>query len=189
MNSLFPEYPVFPQGFFYFPDFITREEEVHLVENIKKEELQAFLFQGFEAKRKSASFGFDYHFDKRQLSKGKEIPQHFHTLIAKVAHQLHVEAEKFAELLLLEYPPGSVINWHRDAPPFDLIAGISLLTDCTFRLRPHDKEKQHRKAILSFPVRARSLYCIQGEARSNWQHSIAPVSQTRYSVTLRTLRS
>jgi len=38
------------------------------------------------------------------------------------------------------------------------------------------------------PVRRRSLYIITGEARSEWQHSIAPVKETRYSVTLRTLR-
>jgi alkylated DNA repair dioxygenase AlkB len=93
-----------------------------------------------------------------------------------------------AELLVTEYPPGSVINWHRDAPPFDVIAGISLSADCTFKLRPHEKEKQNRKSILSFPVKRRSLYLIQGEARTNWQHSIAPVKEMRYSITLRTLR-
>jgi alkylated DNA repair dioxygenase AlkB len=93
-----------------------------------------------------------------------------------------------AEMLITEYPPGSVINWHRDAPPFDQIAGISLLSDVTFKLRPHDKAKQNRKAILSFPVQRRSLYILQGEARSEWQHSTAPVLTTRYSITFRTMR-
>jgi alkylated DNA repair dioxygenase AlkB len=92
----------------------------------------------------------------------------------------------FAELLVTEYP--SVINWHRDAPPFDIIVGISLLTDCTFRFRPHDKARQARKAILAVPLQRRSLYVIQAEARSNWQHSILPVTRLRYSITLRTLR-
>jgi alkylated DNA repair dioxygenase AlkB len=81
-----------------------------------------------------------------------------------------------------------VINWHRDAPPFDIIAGISLLSDCIFRLRPHDKTKYKRSAIISFPVNQRSLYIIQGAARKDWQHSIAPVKQLRYSITLRTLK-
>jgi alkylated DNA repair dioxygenase AlkB len=97
-------------------------------------------------------------------------------------------SENFAELLLTEYPEGSVINWHRDAPPFGLIAGISLLSDCTFRLRPHDKAKQNRRSIISLPVRRRSLYIISESARTDWQHSIAPVKQTRFSITLRTLR-
>ena len=83
---------------------------------------------------------------------------------------------------------GSVINWHRDAPPFDIIAGISLLSDCSFKLRPYDKTKRKRNTIISFPVQRRSLYIMEGVARSEWEHSIAAVKQLRYSITLRTLR-
>jgi hypothetical protein len=54
--------------------------------------------------------------------------------------------------------PRSIINWHRDAPPFDRIAGISLLSDVTFKPRPHDKAKQNRKTTVSFLVERRSLY-------------------------------
>jgi len=91
-------------------------------------------------------------------------------------------------MLITEYPPGTVINWHRDVPQFDLIAGISLLADCTFRLRPYNKTKQTRSSVISFPVQRRSLYIIHGNARWNWQHSIMPVKQTRYSITLRTFK-
>jgi alkylated DNA repair dioxygenase AlkB len=93
-----------------------------------------------------------------------------------------------AELLVTEYPPGSVINWHRDAPPFDLIAGISLSSDCTFKLRPHAEEKRNRKTTVSLTVANRSLYVMQGASRSEWQHCITPVKDVRYSITLRTLR-
>lgn len=151
-------------------------------------ELHTFTFQGFEAKRKVESFGYDYHFDSRSISKGKEIPQEFIFLIEKVSRHINVAVEKFAELLVTEYPVGSVINWHRDAPPFDLIAGVSLMSDCTFRLRPYDKKKQGRNSIISFPVQRRSLYVMHGIARSEWEHSIRPVKQIRYSLTLRTLR-
>jgi alkylated DNA repair dioxygenase AlkB len=189
MNSLFPDEPGFPEGFFYYPDYITNDEEQELLKAISGTELHAFLFQGYEARRKVASFGYDWSFEKRTLSKGKEIPATFHSLIQKVADHLSISKNAFAELLVTEYPPGSVINWHRDAPPFDIIAGISLLSDCTFRLRPHDKAKQKRNAIISFPVKRRSLYIMQGIARSEWQHSTAPVKQLRYSITLRTLRT
>ena len=91
--------------------------------------------------------------------------------------------------MIIEYPPGAVINWHRDAPPFDIIVGISLLSNCTFKLRPHEKEKQTRSSIISFPVERRSLYVMQGPSRTDWQHSTNPVKETRYSITLRTLRS
>ncbi|HUR12509.1 MAG TPA: alpha-ketoglutarate-dependent dioxygenase AlkB [Flavitalea sp.] len=150
-------------------------------------EFHTFLFQGFEAKRRVASFGYDYSFEKKTLSRGREIPPEFELLIKNVALTGKVQ-EDFAELLVTEYPIGSVINWHRDAPPFDLIAGVSLLADCTFRLRPHDKSKQGRGSIISVPVKRRSLYLMQGEVRSEWQHSISPVKQKRYSITLRTVK-
>ena len=187
MNTLFPT-EIFPPGFQYFPGFITKDEEVQLIKEIEQTELHIFNFHGYEAKRKVASFGYDYSFDKRSLSKGKDIPPQFVFILEKVAKHLSIPAEHFAELLVTEYPVGSVINWHRDAPPFDLIAGISLNTDCTFRLRPHDKEKQGRKSIISLPAERCSLYVMQGESRSEWQHSITPVKSIRYSITLRTLR-
>jgi alkylated DNA repair dioxygenase AlkB len=188
MNSLFPIEPVFPPGFFYYPHFITEREEMELVKTISGIELHRFLFQGYEAKRKVASFGYDWSFEKQQLSKGKDIPAAFNPLIEKLSAYLGLPKNQFAELLITEYPVGSVINWHRDAPPFHLIAGISLMADCIFRLRPHDKEKQGRRSVISFPVQRRSLYVIGGEARSHWQHSTAPVKGVRYSITLRSLK-
>jgi alkylated DNA repair dioxygenase AlkB len=187
MDTLFPLEPVLPSGFTYVPDFLTVPEEDDLIQTVSKIELHKFLFQGFEAKRKVASFGYDYSFDKRMLTKGKQLPVAFHPIVEKVSVFLDVPKDNFAELLVTEYPVGSVINWHRDAPPFDLIAGISLQTDCIFRLRPHDKEKQGRKSIISIPVKRRSLYIMHGSARTEWQHSTAPVKEIRYSITLRTL--
>lgn len=187
-NTLFSLHPVFPEGFSYHPDFLSMEEEQQLLEEISTIILHPFYFQGFLAKRRVASFGYDYNFDKRSLTKGPEIPPVFSTLLERAAMSAGIDKNDFAELLVTEYPPGSVINWHRDAFPFDLIAGISLLSDCTFRLRPHDETKQNRKSIISFPATRRSLYIIKGPARSEWQHSIAPVKSQRYSITLRTLK-
>lgn len=188
MNTLFPIEPHFPDGFQYIPGFITGAEERQLYDEIQKTTLHTFTFQGYEAKRKVASFGQDWSFERRELSKGKDIPAAFRPLIKKVAGHLSLPPEAFGELLVTEYPAGAVINWHRDAPPFDLIAGISLLSDAVFRLRPHQKEKQGRGSVISFPVQRRSLYVMAGPSRTEWQHSIAPVKQTRYSITLRTLR-
>jgi alkylated DNA repair dioxygenase AlkB len=178
----------YPAGFSYFPDFISVEEETQLLHAVSKVELHTFNFQGYEAKRKVASFGYDYSFTDRQLKKGQAIPSDFDALLARVAHQMGKDIDQFAELLVTEYPPKSVINWHRDAPPFDIIAGISLLSDCTFKLRPHREEPRRRSSIVSLNVARRSLYVIQGEARTEWQHSTAPVQQVRYSITLRTLK-
>ncbi|GEO07639.1 alpha-ketoglutarate-dependent dioxygenase AlkB [Segetibacter aerophilus] len=189
MNTLFPIEPAYPEGFTYVQNFITTDEEIELYRQVLKIDLHNFNFQGFTANRKVASFGYDYSFDNGSLTAGKEIPASFDFLVDKVNKHLRLAPGKFAELLVTEYPPGSVINWHRDAPPFDIIAGISIMADCNFRLRPQDKAKQGRGSVISFPVHRRSLYIIQGPARTEWQHSISPVKETRYSITLRTLRA
>ena len=189
MNTLFPIQSVLPDGFCYHADFLTKHEETKLHEEILKIQLHNFIFHGFKANRKVASFGHDYSFEKKQLSKGKDIPASFDFLIDKVAIVISAPRDEFKQLLITEYPVGSVINWHRDAPPFDIITGISLLSDCTFRLRPYDKAKQNRASEISIPVMRRSLYIMKGPARSEWQHSTAPVKQIRYSITLRTLRN
>src|SRR5690349_8009516 len=122
MNTLFTVEPVFPEGFAYYPDFLDVNEEQEFLQAIVNTELHSFNFHGYEAKRKVASYGYDWSFEKRSLSKGKEIPAAFHQLIQKIASHLSFPETLFAELLITEYPVGSVINWHRDAPPFDIIA-------------------------------------------------------------------
>jgi alkylated DNA repair dioxygenase AlkB len=189
MNTLFPITPELPEGFLYYPDFISEHEENQLLKIVSSTDLHAMIFQGFEAKRKVASFGYDWSFENRTLSKGKDIPEEFNALIKKVTGKVSITPADIAELLVTEYPPGSVINWHRDAPPFDLIAGISLLSDCTFKLRPHEKSKQVRSATIQLPVKRRSMYVLKDDARSLWQHSISPVKNKRYSITLRTLKN
>ena len=42
---------------------------------------------------------------------------------------------------------------------------------------------------LALELQPRSAYCMQGDARWRWQHSIAPTKALRYSITFRTLRA
>ena len=188
MNTLFPLEPKLPPGFSYYEEFISEAEEAQLLKEIDGIELIALQFQGYQAKRKTASFGDDWHFESRQLSRGKDIPPAFAWLIERVAQKCFITSIEFSELLVTEYPIVAVINWHRDAPPFDIIAGISLLSDCQFRFRPHEKAMQGRKSILSLTVKRRSLYIIKDEARTEWEHSTNAVKTPRYSITLRTLK-
>lgn len=187
MESLFNFQPKFPDGFTYIPDFLNGEDEENLLRDISKISLHTFLFQGYEAKRKVASFGYNYSFEKRSISQGPHIPEEFKWLVDKVKMASGGTTE-FVALLITEYPVGSVINWHRDAPPFETIAGISLLSDCTFRFRPYDQSQRGRKSIISFEAKRRSLYFMEKDSRSQWEHSILPVTATRYSITLRSLQ-
>jgi alkylated DNA repair dioxygenase AlkB len=188
METLFPIESFVPGGFVYIPVFLSEPEESKLLSIIASYTLKPLIFQGFEAKRKIISFGTEYHFDSRKITPGKPIPEEFEFLLEKVSKITQVAKDDFKEMLLTEYPPGSVINWHRDGPPFELIVGISLLSDCILKFRPYDKSKQGRSALLRFPIAKRSLYILKGESRNDWEHSIQPLKEMRYSITLRTLR-
>jgi alkylated DNA repair dioxygenase AlkB len=188
MNTLFDIEPILPAGFHYYPGFLNEEEEEILLAEIKSFDLRQMKFHEFEAKRKVISFGKGWSFTEQALKEGDPIPPAFDFLTNKIAAKLNIETTSIAQFLITEYPVGSVINWHRDAPPFEMVAGVSLLSDCTFKLRPHAKEKQGRKSTISMMVEKRSLYCMQGEAKTQWQHSTAPVSSIRYSLTFRTVK-
>jgi len=177
--QLFETKPFLPEGFVYVHDFISVEEEQELVHLIQSIPLHSFMFQGHEARRKVASFGYNYNFEQRALTKGNPIPSEFKSLVRSVEQKLSLPENSFAELLVTEYPLGSVINWHRDAMPFEIIAGVSLLSDCVFKLRPYDTEKRSRKSTISLQVDRRSLYMMSESARYEWQHSTAPVKAVR----------
>src|SRR5205823_5561673 len=96
-----------------------------------------------------------------------------------------VEAADFAEVLVTEYKPGAGIGWHRDAPPFGIVAGVSLGSPCRMRFRQIQPEAPRAVAV---DLPARSIYLLTGSARKDWQHMIPPVPELRWSLTFRTLR-
>ena len=94
---------------------------------------------------------------------------------------------------MTEYRVGAQIGWHRDAPAFDIVVGVSLLGDCTMQFRPWPVVKtaapgQKRSKPVAQTLAARSAYILQGSARTHWQHHIPPTKALRYSITFRTLR-
>src|ERR1041384_5356850 len=101
--ELFPETLPMPNGFRYVADFLTKDDEEELLKYIRQIALTPMIFQGFEAKRKTESFGYDYSFTDRSLSKGKDIPPFFDYLIRRVASFLKIPVADIAELLLTEY--------------------------------------------------------------------------------------
>jgi alkylated DNA repair dioxygenase AlkB len=96
-----------------------------------------------------------------------------------------VEPTALAEALITEYSPGAAIGWHKDAYPFDLVIGISLVSASRFRFR---RGKVRAWETAELPLPPRSIYVLTGPARTEWEHSIPPVKELRYSVTFRTLR-
>jgi len=188
MNTLFDITPTLPTGFSYKDNFITEAEEIHLVQVIGGLELTSMQFHEYTAKRKVLSFGRGWSFTEQQLKTGNPIPAEFSFLVERIAQHLSIPPETIAQFLITEYPVGSVINWHRDAPPFETIIGISLLSDCSFKLRPQEKEKQTRKATITLTVKPRSMYIMTGASKTDWQHCTTPLNTIRYALTFRTLK-
>ncbi|HYX54165.1 MAG TPA: hypothetical protein VE783_11990, partial [Candidatus Limnocylindrales bacterium] len=86
-------------------------------------------------------------------------------------------------------------GWHRDAPQFGTVIGISLASRCRMRFKPYVPPSKKAEANsgnhsrpLSIILEPRSAYVIRGTARWRYQHSIPAVEQLRYSITFRTLR-
>ena len=87
-------------------------------------------------------------------------------------------------MLLARYDPGAGIGWHRDRDVFEEVVGFSLRTSATLRFRQRIASG-FRRANLE--VAPRSAYLLSGEARHNWEHSIAPGDALRFSITFRAL--
>ena len=112
----------------------------------------------------------------------------------KAAAWAGVEPGAFAMALVNEYPPGAPIGWHRDAPQYGIVAGVSLLSACRMKLRPYVRPGSRsaaagrRMATHEIALQRRSGYVMAGEARNAYEHHIPAVTALRYSITFRTLR-
>lgn len=173
-----------PPGFRYTPDVVSPEEETALVDEMKRLPFKEFEFQGFLGKRRVVSFGWRYDFNGGGFQRTEPIPAFLLPLRDRAARFAGLDGEALAQALVLEYPPGAAIGWHKDRPVFDDVVGVSLLSPCTFRFRRKNGSRWERKSLVAEP---RSIYLLRGPSRTEWEHSIPGVDAHRYSVTFRSL--
>jgi alkylated DNA repair dioxygenase AlkB len=175
-----------PEGFRYEENFLDAAEERELLDRIRSLEFHEVRMRGVAAKRRVIQYGWKYSFESFKTTQGPPIPEFLAPVRDRAASFASVPPDSLSEALLTEYSPGAPIGWHRDAPGFGIVVGISLLTLCRFRFRRGRTGAWETRELL---VEPRSAYLLTGPARSEWQHSIPPVAQLRYSITFRTLRS
>ena len=144
--------------------------------------------QGFQATLPLKEAAYRQFTAKRRIVMFEPVPQFLAALRDKAGAWGEIPAAKFVHALVTEYRPGTQLGWHRDSPEYGELAGISLGGHCRMRLRPFPPKKGERKDILSLELEPRSAYCMRGEARWGWQHSIAATIELRYSLTFRTAR-
>jgi alkylated DNA repair dioxygenase AlkB len=183
--GLFAQEPSLPEGFKYWPQFLSEGEERDLVRRIEALPFESFQFHGFTGKRRVVSFGWRYDFNEAGLRKADDMPPFLLPLRERAAALAGLEPSAFQHALVTEYAPGAGIGWHRDKAVFDEVVGISLLAACDFRLRRKKGDKWERAKIVAEP---RSAYLLSGPARTQWEHSIPAVDRLRYSITFRNFR-
>jgi alkylated DNA repair protein (DNA oxidative demethylase) len=165
-------------------DIITPAEEAELVARIDAEGLSPFRFQGWTGKRLTRSFGWSYDFDTGRFAPTDAIPEWLRPLQARAAAFAGLAPDDLVQALLIRYDPGAGIGWHKDRPVFEHVVGISFGALATMRFRRRAAKVFERVAV---PVAPRSIYHLTREIRHEWEHSIVPIEQPRWSVTFRSL--
>jgi alkylated DNA repair dioxygenase AlkB len=178
-----------PQGLLYQPEFVTPEEEAALLCAIAPLPLREAKFREYFAKRRVAHFHAAT--DTPRYDDGGvdsftsgPMPPLVAALRDKVAGWLGLAAADFVHALVSEYRPGTPIGWHRDKPVYGIVVGISLAGWGRMRFRPY--EAQDARHTVALDLAPRSVYVMREAIRWDWQHSMLPTKELRYSITLRT---
>ncbi|MBV8456564.1 MAG: alpha-ketoglutarate-dependent dioxygenase AlkB [Acetobacteraceae bacterium] len=165
-------------------EIITPAEERALIACIDQAGQSPFRFQGWLGKRLTASYGWRYDFDTGIFGPTDPIPDWLLPLHQKAAEFAGLTPDELVQVLVIRYDPGAGIGWHRDKAVFGHIIGISLGAPTTLRFRRRKPGGFDRASVFLAP---RSAYHLTGPARNEWEHSIAEMVETRWSVTFRSL--
>ena len=173
-----------PPGLSQAPGIVSPNEAQALIAAINAQELAPFRFQGWLGKRLTASFGWHYDYDKASLSPAAPIPDWLLPLRARAARFAGLPPNDLVQALVIRYDPGAGIGWHRDRPVFEHVIGISLGVAATMRFRRRRPGGFDRASVLLAP---RSVNPLAGASRHEWEHSIAEMNATRWSITFRSM--
>ena len=177
--------PALPEGLSYREELLSADEEAALVGHIAALPFAPFAFHGFEGKRRTVSFGWQYRFDGSGLAQADPMPSWLLPVREQAASFAGLSAEELVHALIIEYAEGAGIGWHRDRPDFGEVIGISLKSSAPLRFRLRESGRWRRLTLIAAP---RSAYHLAGPVRAEWEHSILAVAALRYSITFRTLR-
>ena len=176
-----------PDGLAYRAHLLSPAEEADARAHAARLAYRAFEMRGFVAKREVAYFGHDYAYDAREVSPGPPFPDWLLPLRERAAAFAGVRPDALVMAVVIHYPPGAGIGWHRDAPAFGLVVGLSLGGPARFQLRKGGPGGEKLELLLG----PGDAYVLARAARWAWQHHIPPSSITaeRYAITFRTMRT
>jgi DNA oxidative demethylase len=176
-----------PAGFEYVAELLIEDEEHVALDAIERVDFDEIHMHGVVAKRTAKHYGVDYDYESRKPVEAAEpVPDWILPVRARAAELAGLQPEELVEVLVQRYPEGAQIGWHRDAPAFGTVVGVSLLAPSRMRFRRGSGDEQR---VFELVLAPRSGYVLAGEARTKWQHHIPPTKALRYSITFRTLRN
>jgi len=178
--------PLEPAGLRHTPELIGPAAQARLISALADLPFAPFEFQGWLGARRIVSFGSRYDFSRGRLEPTEPLPPILCGLADRAAAFAGLDPGAIAQALVTEYQPGAGIGWHRDRPQYDKVVGVSLGSPCRMRFRQRTETGWRRCSLALEPG---SAYLLNGPARTDWEHSIAPMTALRYSITFRTLRS
>jgi DNA oxidative demethylase len=173
------------EGLRYELELVPPAMERELLEVFDDLRWDPIVIRGQAAKRTARHYGLDYDYEARTPQPGEPVPEWLEPARALAAEFAGYQPDKLAEILVQRYPPGSTIGWHRDAPAFDTVIGLSLGGFSRMRFQ---RGKGDEREVFEVGLEPRSGYVLAGDARWSWQHSIPATKELRYSITFRTLR-
>jgi alkylated DNA repair dioxygenase AlkB len=153
-------------------DFITPEEELQILANIKP-----ISPRKTTARNRILRYGSDLPYKTPMLS--KDLPEWIEFLVDRLMDQQFVP-EKPDHITINEYHAGQNISYHIDSKSSgEIITVLCLKSDAVMGMKDEKGvETQH-------PVPARSLVQLTGDERWKSKHCIFPVPSTRYSIVFR----
>ena len=174
-----------PEGLVLRPQLLTVAEEADLLARLDDLRFDPIVMHGQAARRTARHYGLGYDYESRSPQPGEPVPDWLLPVRERAAELAGEDPEELVEVLVQRYPPGATIGWHRDAPAFGTVIGVSLGGSCRLRFQ---RGTGDRRRVWEIALEPRSGYVLAGAARRSWQHSIPPTKELRHSITFRTLR-
>jgi alkylated DNA repair protein (DNA oxidative demethylase) len=172
-----------PEGFVYIADFLDQPEQVSLLRQVQELHYTHDTFRGQTLKRSYVQFGYAYVSTGRKLTQAPPFPDFVVALIERALAHCPV-GTSFNQAIITHYPAGAGIGWHTDAIGFgECIMAISLGGAGRLQFRPNGVAEISHEVL----VASGSLYYMVGKARWEYQHQVAPLSSSRYSLTFRSV--
>lgn len=171
-------------GLTHAPGVLSADRLGALAAAIDAAPLEPFRFQQWTGLRLTASYGWHYDFEAGRVGRAEPMPDWLLAVRDVAARFAGVPAETLLQALLIRYDPGAGIGWHRDRPVFEHVVGLSIGAPATLRFRRRAAGGFDR---FSQALAAGDAYHLTGDARWEWEHGIAPMAATRWSITFRSL--